>query len=340
MRALWVSLCIALLAPATALAGQTAWVSSNHIQVVDLDSSKVVGRIPLEEFIHDMEFSRDGSSVYVGSSKGLRVADANKLEFVQKVDDRATSAVSVSADGSRLAAIHRADGDSSQAARVAGLPLPPSEVVIYSTLGMTVEHSFHVAAQALDVVLSPAGDRVYLLVPHEGSVYVHDLEGALLQTFELTDQGGTHGAMLSGLALAPDGSRLVVPVTDAEESWLADIDLSGERDAADQVLKQGLGHSRRVQGLSWDEDGSGVYVSAVRGVVKFNRIGLPVAWKRFGVNYVDVQPIPGGDETVMVTPTFSSARGSGGVSVVSADGTVLRTVELADMSPFVVAVRP
>jgi sugar lactone lactonase YvrE len=256
------------------------------------------------------------------------------------VDDRATSAVSVGAVAFHLAAIHRADSESSLAARVAGLPLPPSEVVIYSTLGMTVESRFHVAGQALDLVLNPPGDRVYVLVPHEGSVYVHDLEGTLLETFHLTDQGGEHGAMLSGLAMAPDGSRLVVPITDAEESWLADIDLIGERDPADQILRQGLGHARRVQGLCWDDDGSGVYVSAVRGVVKFNRIGLPVAWKRFGVNYVDVQPIPGSDETVMVTPTFSSTRGSGGVSVIAADGTVLRSIELPDMSPFVVAVRP
>ncbi len=326
--------------PGLALGGQTAWVSSNHIQIVDLDRGEVVGRIPLKEFIHDMEFAADGGSVYVASSKGLRVADADKLEFVQKVDDRATPAVSGSADGARLAAIHRADADSSQAARVAGLPLPPSEVVIYSTLGMTVEHRFHVSGQALDVVLDPKGDVVYVLVPHEGNVYVHGLDGAVKQTFELTDQGGTHGAMLSGLAMAPDGSRLVVPVTDAEQSWLADIDLAGEREASDQVLRQDLGHARRVQGLSWDEDGSGVYVSAVRGYVKFDRIGLPVSWKRFGVNYVDVQPIPGADSTVMVTPTFSEKRGSGGVSVVDADGHVLRTVELPDMSPFVVAVRP
>lgn len=331
---------ITFVVPASASAAKKAWVSSNHIQVIDLDSAKVVGRIPLEEHIHDMEFSVDGASVFVASSHGLRVADAEKLEFVQKIDARPTSAISVSRGGQRIAAIHRADSESSQAARLAGLPLPPSEIVIYAAQGLTVEHSFHVSGNALDVVLSPDGETAYVLVPHDGNVYAHALNGDLQDTFEIVDQSQSHGSMMSELALSPDGTRLVVPVTDIDQSWIADVDLAATREPAERILKQELGHARRVQGVSWDEDGSGVYVSAVRAVVKFDRVGLPVAWKRFPANYVDVEPIPGLDQTVMVTPTFSEKRGSGGVAIVDADGTVLRTVELPDMSPFVVAVQP
>jgi DNA-binding beta-propeller fold protein YncE len=330
---------LALLLPGSTLAG-TAWISSNHIQVVDLDTARVTGRIPLTELIHDMEFSRDGGSVYVASSKGLRVADADKLEFVQKVDDRPTNGLSLSADGTRLVAIHKADKEAARAARIAGLPLPASSLVVYSTLGMTVEHSFPVAAASLDAVLSPDGETIYVLVPNEGTVYLHAISGELREAIELVDVSGSHSAMLSRLALSPDGSRLVVPITTAESSWLADIDLGGRREASQRVLRQDLGHARRIQGVSWDEDSSGVYVAAIRSVVKYNDLGLPVAWKQFPVNYVDVAPIPGSDETVMVTPTFSEERKSGGLSVIGPDGQVLRTVELADMSPFVVVVRP
>ena len=330
---------LALLLPGPALAG-TAWISSNHIQIVDLDTARVTGRIPLTELIHDMEFSPDGGSVYVASSKGLRVADADKLEFVQRVDERPTNGLSLSSDGSRVTAIHKADKEAAKAARIGGLPLPAATLVVYSTLGMTVEHSFPVAAASLDAVISPDGETVYVLVPNEGTVYVHAVSGELREAIELVEVSGSHSAMLSRLALSPDGSRLVVPITDAETSWLADIDLGGAREADQRVLRQELGHARRIQGVSWDEDSSGVYVSAIRSVVKFNDLGLPVAWKRFPVNYVDVAPIPGTDETVMVTPTFSEERRSGGLSVVGPDGKVLRTVELADMSPFVVVVRP
>ena len=328
-----------LLLPAPALAG-TAWVSSNHIQVIDLDTARVTGRIPLTEFIHDMEFSIDGSQVYVASSKGLRVADADKLEFVQRVDERPTNGLALSADGARLVAIHKADKDVAKAARVAGLPLPASTVAVYSTLGMTVEFTFPVSASALDAVLSPDGEVVYVLVPDEGTVYVHAVSGELREAIELVEMGGSHNAMLSRIALAPRGDRLVVPVTQAETSWLADVDLSGSREPAQRVLRQELGHARRIQGVSWDEDGSGLYVSAVNSVIKFSELGLPVEWKQFPVNYVDVAPIPGTDETVMVTPTLSEERKSGGLSVVGPGGEILRTVELSDMSPFVVIVRP
>ncbi len=340
MRKLLVLLAlISLTLPSVAFAGRTVWVSSNHIQVIDVDAGKVVGRIPLQEFIHDMEFSVDGASAYVASSHGLRVADADKLEFVQVVDQRPTSAVSVSADGLRVAAIHRADSESSQAARLAGLPLPASSVVVYSALGMAAEHSFPVSGNALDVMLSPDGSTVFVLVPHDGNVYVHNLDGQLVETIELVDQGEEHGAMLSRIAMAPDGSRLVVSVTDRDQSWLADVDLASERSAEDKVLRQDLGHARRVQGLAWDVDGSGVYVSAVRSIVKFDRIGLPVKAQVFPVNYVDVEPLRG-DEAVVITPTFSERSGTGGVSLLDGDGSVLRTIELPDMSPFVVSARP
>lgn len=338
IRLLLVAL-LALLLPGSALAG-TAWVSSNHIQVIDLDTAQVTGRIPLTEFIHDMQFSPDGSQVYVASSKGLRVADADKLEFVQKVDARPTNGLSLSRDGARLVAIHKADKEAARAARVGGLPLPASTVAVYSTLGMTVEHTFPVSAAALDAVLSPDGETVYVLVPNEGTVYVHAASGELREAIELVDTSGSHTAMLSRIALSPDGGRMVVPITDAENSWLADVDLAGARDAGERVLRQELGHAKRIQGVSWDEDGSGVYVAAINSMIKFSELGLPVAWKSFPVNYVGVAAIPGTEETVMVTPTFSEERKSGGVSVVGPDGQVLRTVELADMSPFVVIVRP
>ena len=106
------------------------------------------------------------------------------------------------------------------------------------------------------------------------------------------------------------------------------------------MVELGLGHARRIQGVRWDDDGSGVYVTAINSMVKFDGRGLPVAWKSFSANYVDVQGLPGTDQLVVVTPTLSKIDGTGGVGVLDANGEVLRTVALPDMSSFVVAVRP
>jgi len=328
---------------ADAGSGRTAWVSSNHIQVIDLDAARVVGRLPLSEFIHDMDFSVDGNRVYVGSSKGLRVADANQLRFVHQVSTHMTKALAVSSDGSRVAAIHPGDREATQAARKAGLPLPPAKLVVYSTLDMKEQSSWHIHAMSFDVLFAPSSDRIYVLVPPEGMVYVHDLEGTVLETIRLLPQSpeGTHqSAMLTWMALSPDGSSLVVPGTTADQSFVADVDLGGKRSSEERVLHQDLGHNRRIQGLAWDDDGSGVYVTAINSIVKFNGLGLPIAWERMPLNYVDIEPIPGTDENVLVAPIFSKANKSGGVAIQGGNGEVLRTVELPDMSPYFVAVRP
>ena len=154
---------------ATAVAG-TAWVSSNHIQVVDLDTARVIGRIPLQEFIHDMEFSPDGASVYVGSSQGFRVASATELRFVNKVADGGTLAVSVDADGRQVATLTKAPDAECLAARKAGLPLPDSRVTVYSTLDMGVQASWAVPGGSRDLAIVADGSRVLLLDPPTGEI--------------------------------------------------------------------------------------------------------------------------------------------------------------------------
>lgn len=341
MKRLLLCLCaLGLLVPASASAARQAWVSSNHIQVVDLDAGKVVGKIELKEFIHDIEFSPDGGTAYIASSKGLRVADANTIQLQQRLSESTTRGVSVSADGSRVVAIHRASKDDALAARKAGLPLPPSTLAVYTAKGLTLESSFAVSGDAFDTALSADGQRLWVLVPQAGTVTEYTLAGAQVEVTTLVSQeaSGPHHSMLSELALSPAGDKLVVPVTNADHSYLAEIDLTGR--AAEKVVQQGLGHARRIQGVRWDEDGSGVYVTAINSMVKFDGRGLPVSWQTFPANYVDVQGLPGSDEAVVVTPTFSKTSGSGGVGVLSATGELLRSVELPDMSPFVVAVRP
>ena len=320
----------------------TAWVSSNHIQVIDLDTAQIVGRIPLQEFIHDMQFSPDGATVYVGSSQGFRVASATELRFTNKVADGGTLAIALDRDGSTVATLTKASDAASLAARKAGAPLPLSHITVYSTLDMGVLARWEVPGGSRDLAMNPDGSRLYLLEPPTGTIRVFDAAGAEVETIDVAPgeraENGHPQALYSGMKMSPDGTRVMIPTTSETASRIVDVDLSGAR--SERVVVQDLGHRRRIQGLAWDEDGSGVYVTAVNHVVKFSPDGLPLAWQKMPVNYVDIAPVPGSTETVMVAPTFSSSRRSGGVSVVDSDGTVLRSVELPDMSPFHVAVSP
>ncbi len=326
---------------ATALAS-TAWVSSNHIQIVDLDTAQVIGRIPLQEFIHDMEFSPDGASVYVGSSQGFRVASATELRFTSKVADGGTLAVSVDADGRRVATLTKAPDADCLAARKMGAPLPLSKITVYSTLDMGVLATWQVPGGSRDLQIGADGSRFFLLDPQSGYIRVYDDSGTELEAIDVAPgaraENGHPQGLYSGMEISPDGARVMIPVTTETASSIIDVDLSGAR--AERVIVQDLGHRRRIQGVAWAQDGTGVYVTAVNHVVKFSKAGLPLTWQKLAINYVDVASVPGATDTVMVAPTFSSERRSGGVSVLDAAGNVLRSVELPDMSPFHVAVSP
>jgi hypothetical protein len=50
--------------------------------------------------------------------------------------------------------------------------------------------------------------------------------------------------------------------------------------------------------------------------------------------------MPKSAEAVVVAPTWSAERKSGGVCLLDGSGSLVRAVELPDMSPFHVVVRP
>lgn len=343
MKALLSSLSLALgLGLAVPAAAGTAWVSSNHIQVIDTDSARVVGRIPLQEFIHDMEFSPDGKNVYVASSQAYRVASAKELRFTDVVSEGGTVALSVASRSGHVVTLTKGDDEASLRARQTRQPLPAKTVAVYAPGGVEELARWDVTGHAQDVVIAPDGDVVHVLVAREGQILSFDAAGTELGSVDIApvnrNERGQVEAIFSAMELSPDGSTVMLPSTAESQSALVDVDLTGTRD--ERVLVQDLGHRRRIQGVAWDEDGSGIYVTAVNHVVKFTATGLPLAWQRQAVNYVDIAPVPGSDHTVMVAPTFSSKRRSGGVSIVDSQGNVVRTVELPDMSPFHVAIAP
>jgi len=338
-------LTLMLAAPATAQARSpaTAWVSSNHIQVIDIDSGRVVGRLPLKEFIHEMQFSGDGARLFVGTSKALRIVDADRMEFTEVLANRTTKAVAVSKDGTVVAAVHPGDPKDSQRARKAGTPLPMATLTLYSGTPLRAIRSWPVPAMTFDVVLSPAADRVYVLDATGGKIDSYDLEGKLAESLPIvpTDgEGRPQRAMLGWMALSPNGSALVVPVTTATGALLAEVDLAADRSGEGHIKHTPLETRGRVQGLAWNEPGDTVLITAVGALCHWSEQAGKQVWKTLPVNYVDIEPVPGSSDSVVVAPVFSEKNKSGGVSVVSADGEVLRSIELLDMSPFFVAVRP
>jgi len=327
---------------ASSNSGATAWVSSNHIQVIDIDSGAVIGRLPLREFIHEMQFSGTGDRLYVGTSQSLRVVDPEQMAFTGVLSARRTKAVAVSRDGEHVFAVHPGDPDLSQQARKAGTPLPLATLSHYSTRSMTETNSWQVPAMSFDVAISPTGDRVFVLDPTAGEVQIYKPNGELLDEVTVAPLDANERpqqAMLGWMAVSPDGNSLVVPVTVAAGPLLARVDL-GSTTNTRRVSQDPLKTSGRVQGLAWNAAGDSVLITSVGGLCNYTGVGTAQTWTPQKVNYVDIEPIPATTHSVAVAPVFSERNKSGGISVVSERGEVVRSIELSDMSPFFVAVRP
>ena len=303
----------------------------------------MVGRLPLKEFVHEMQFSGDGAQLYVATSKALRVVDPERMAFTEVLASRTTKALAVSKDGTLVAAVHPGDPGASQQARKAGSALPRATLTLYSGTPLRVLRSWPVPAMTFDVVLSRAGDKVYVLDATGGKIDIHDLAGNLKGSVPIVPadgQGRPQRAMLGWMALSPDGSALAVPVTTPAGAVLAEVDLSAKRAAEPRVKHTPLETPGRVQGLAWNGPGDTILITAVGALCHWSKRQQKQVWKSLPINYVDVEPVPGSSDSVVVAPVFSEKNKSGGVSVVSADGEVLRSIELPDMSPFFVAVRP
>jgi hypothetical protein len=263
------------------------------------------------------------------------------MAFTTVLSKRRSKAVAVSSDGNHVFALHPGDPKLSQQARIAGTPLPLATVSHYSTATMTEVRSWQVPAMSFDVAISTTGDRVFILDPTAGQVQIYSNEGALLEKVNVTPvdaAGRPQQGMFGWMAVSPDGSSMVIPVTMATGAVLAEVDLHASVNEKPVTLEP-LQANGRIQGLAWNGDGNGVLITAVGGLCAYKE-GSPQRWTPQAVNYVDIEPVPSSANSVAVAPVFSELNKSGGLSVISAKGEVVRSIELPDMSPFFVAVRP
>ncbi len=327
------------LLPASALAAppQIAWVASNQIRVIDMDRGEVVGRIPLQEFIHDMAFSADGARAFVGSSGGLRVADAEGLTFTGKWSERPTIAVDVDGVHGTVVALVNPPGKEALAARQKGIPEPRTEVMVFDATTGVRKGAWEVAGMPLDLEVDPIHDRIYVLEALGGTLKVFDGSGRDLETINLAP--GRERYMFSHIELSVDGQRLVAPRTDETETVLVDLLPLAAVGTPDRLLFQPMGNARRIRDCSFDARGS-LVLSSLKTLARTSNRGGKAEWEELGLAYSGVETVPSTGNLVLIAPTLDPEVGSGGVTLADSKGHVIRSVELLDVSPFSLAVRP
>lgn len=327
-----IPLLLVALAVAAPAAAQEVWLSSNHLEVVDLERGVVIDRVELGEHIHDLVFSTDGATLYVASSHGLRALDPDLRTVTAERRGEAVVALDLRPSDGAVVALHRPPGDAVLAARRADLPLPPCEVVVHDPITLNPTARWAVDGDAWDLVVTPGG--VHVIAPRLGALRSFDHQGRELSLRPLLPDhrpGDAHLAALGPLDVDAEG-RIIVPWTDERGSYLAIL-------SADSTEQRPLGHGQAIHGLA-GRPGGGILLTSVGRLYASDERGLPGLWSPTATHYVDLAWLADGQRAVAAAPTAYAGAAGGSVSVIDPLGQVLIEVALPDMSPYHLAIRP
>ena len=333
MRPLLLILALALAGPAQA---ENAWVASTSIRVIDLDSGALVGSASVapEQVIREIAFDDAGTRAFVASMGGLFEVDTATLGVVTRLSDRPTCSVDY-ADGA-LAALHLKAAGEGLAERDQGIPSTVTLAIYDAATAATVART-EVHGRPLRVRV--AADRLYVMDSNEAVLSVYDGAAVRLGEVDLAPDAAQGQLFLcADLGVSGDGALAVARSSSAGSAVVL---VSPAADVAEsRVTVVDVGAEHRVRGAAFAPGGETVYASAMGHVARLSRTTPATAWQRVGHRFAAVEISPTGAYLVMATPVFDEQRGTGGVLVADPEGRPLRMIELADISPYTLAIQP
>ena len=337
MRSL--GLLLALLAASPA-AAERAWVASTSIRVIDLDTGQLVGSASVapDQVIREIAFDASGERAYVASMGGLFVVDTATLGVVAQISERPTCSVAIAADTGTLAALHLQPTGVGLADRDQGIPTTVT-LATYGARASGLLAQAEVHGRPLRVRVARDGSRLYVLDSNEAVLSVFDAAATPLGEVDLApDATEDQLFMCADLGLGPDGTLAVARSSSAGSAVVLVRPGAAVAEVAVTVLATGADH--RVRGAAFPPAGGAVYASAMGYVARLGLDAPEASWQRVGHRFAAVDVSPSGAYLVMATPVFDEQRGTGGVLIADPTGHPLRIVELADISPYTLAIQP
>jgi DNA-binding beta-propeller fold protein YncE len=209
-----------------ASSAQEIFIAHDQILVLDAAKRTQIARIPLDEVVNGIAFSKGGDRVFVGSSGGkdlsksrggLYLIDAASHRVIEKLSGDPVKEVRVSADGKR---VHYLDWKVHQEERAGRKKRPVKEPFRLRTFDISGERprplgSALAGMDLYDLAVSPDGKTAYLLDPGHNELRLLDPgAGTFLEIVRLEGgkpaEGTGYQAALAKMALAPEGTRAAV----------------------------------------------------------------------------------------------------------------------------------
>jgi DNA-binding beta-propeller fold protein YncE len=310
------------------VAAEVLYVASpNRVVVLDSESGKQLGEIPLGHTVFDIVFTADGKRGYLACDDGVVEVDAQKHIAIGRIMKGPAFDLELSADGKQLyvlgnEVLKRADGQQEAL---------PSTITTYDLSARNVASTREVGRGSEDMALV-AGKAAVTRPEAKELAIVNPSEASLTATaVQLSDPNAATPGFVNGLATSPDGREIYVGLF-GEPSKIEVVDA-----ASGATRAMAFPHEGFITALGVSRDGKNLYV-ATR-----NNLAILDASTGAERSFIDLQ---GAHTKMALSPSGRSSyhpiqaydEKGGAVTVVDLGTGHVRAIPTPGMSPITIGV--
>jgi len=309
------------------VAAEVLYVASpNRVVVLDSESGKQLGEIPLGHSVFDIVFTADGKRGYLAADDGVVEVDAQKHIALGRILKGPSFDLELSADGKLLyvlgnEVLKRPDGQQEAlSSTITTYALAARTVVATTDVGRGSEDLALAAGRA--AVTRPSAKELALVNPSEASLAA--------TAVALADPNAESAGFVNGLATSPDGREVYVGLF-GEPSKIEVVDAASGSTRAIAFKHEGF-----ITGLGVSRDGKSLYVATRNHLAILDAAsGEERSFIALNGAHTKMTISPSGRYSYHPTGAFDDRGGA--VTVVNLASGQVRAIPTPGMSPITVA---
>jgi len=310
------------------VAAEVLYVASpNRVVVLDSESGKQLGEIPLGHTVFDIVFTADGKRGYLAADDGVVEVDAQKHIAIGRIMKGPSFDLELSTDGKLLyvlgnEVLKRADGQQEAL---------PSTISTYDLVARKVVATREVGRGTGDMAL--ASGRAAVTRPEAKELaLVNPSEAAFAPTaVALADPNAGTPGFVNGLATSPDGSEVYVGMF-GEPSKIEVVNATSGSTRALAFPHEGF-----ITGIGVSRDGKSLYVATRNNLAVLDATtGAERSFIALGGAHAKMAMSPSGRYSYHSTAAYDDKGGA--VTVVNLASGQVRAIPTPGMSPLTVGV--
>jgi len=319
-------------AQSTYLHGAEVYVGATTLYVLDEESGKIAGEIPIDRWIYNISVSPDGKTVYAGASNGVNIIDVETRTIQGLLMDKPAFTVEIEKESNRMFVLtndRKVMPDGTAEAF-------PSKLLVYDLSSKTLLRTIELNRMVFDIEIVPEQDRLYCLDLLDSELKIVQLtSGAQIETLDLGDYGYEHKDQNQGMLwrmIRDKDSNKIYIAQGGNQAGVLVVETT-----TNSVRRIALDHEAKWRGGVLSPDGKKLYLNAVRflSVIDLEK-EAEISWVPLDVPYQGMEIGDRGEKLYLINPVYDTG---GSMAIFNAKTLApLYRILVPDASPFTIAV--